>query len=73
MDFEVAVKQRGKIKENEKMNKYLDLLGELNDLADINVIPIAVGAFGMVLKSLEKRLKELEVNEESRQFRPKYS
>ena len=42
-----------KIKENEKIDKYLNLIGELKKLLNlkVTVIPIIVGALGMVLKA----------------------
>ena len=43
---------RVKIKENEKIDKYLDLAGELRKLWNMRVMvmPIAVDAFGRVAK-----------------------
>ena len=48
VDFAVPVDHWIKIKENEKVDKYLDLARELKKK------PIVVGAFGTVAKSLEK-------------------
>ena len=49
-----------KIKEGEKIDKYLGLASELKNSVkrDVSVAPIVVGALGMVSKDLEKRLKE---------------
>ena len=54
---------RVKMKENEKMDKYLDLARELKKLWNmkVNVIPIVVGALEIVPNSLEKRLENLEI------------
>ena len=54
-----------KIKEIEKLDKYLDLGWELKNLWNMKVmvILIIVGTLGTVLKSLEKRLVELEIRE----------
>ena len=59
VDFEVPADQRVKMKENEKMDKYMDLARELKRLWNmkVKVIPIVVGALGTVPKSLEKRLE----------------
>ena len=53
---------RGKIKESEKIDKFLNLAKELRKLWNmkVTVIPIIVVAFGTVFKGLEKRLEELE-------------
>ena len=52
-----------KIKENEKIIKYFDLARELGKLRNkkITVIPVVVRVLGTVSKSLEKKLKELEI------------
>ena len=56
VDFAVPADHRVKMKENEKMDKYLDLARELKKLWNMKVkmISIVVGALGMVPKSLEK-------------------
>ena len=45
------------------MDKFLDLARELKNLLNmkVTVIPIVVGALGMVPKGLEKRLEELGI------------
>ena len=50
------------MKENEKIEKYLDLPPKLKKLRNVKVtvIPIVVGGLGIVLKILGKRLEELE-------------
>ena len=45
-----------KIKESEKLNKYLDLNGKLKKMSNMKVTVI-----WMDCKSLEKRLKKLEI------------
>ena len=56
VDFALPADHRVKMKENEKMDKYLDLARELKKLWNMNVkvILIVVGALGTVPKSLEK-------------------
>ena len=63
MDFAVPADHRVKLKENEKMDKYLDLARELKMLWNmrVKVIPIVVGALGTVPINLEKRLEDLEI------------
>ena len=63
MNFTIAVDHRRKIKESEKIDKYLDLVRELKKQWNMwgTVIPIVDGALGRVLESLEKRLEELEI------------
>ena len=45
------------------MDKYLDLVGELKKLWNmkVTIIPIMIGAFGIVTKGLLKGLEDLEV------------
>ena len=52
-----------KVKENEKVGKYLHLAKELKKLGNIKktVIPIVVGAFGIGRKKLKKRFSDLEI------------
>ena len=52
-----------KIKENEKMDEYLDIARELKKMCKkkITLIPIIIGALGTVPKGLEERLEELEI------------
>jgi len=49
-------------KEQEKMDRYQDVASELNSLwkLETKVIPIVVGALGLVQKGLEKNLKKLD-------------
>ena len=51
------------MKENEKMDKYLDLARELKKIWNmkVKVIPIVIGTLGTVTKSLEKSLENLGV------------
>ena len=57
----VPADNRGKIKECEKRNKYLDVTRELRKLWDMKVIAIVYEALGMVTKGLIRGLKELEI------------
>ena len=54
---------REKIKENEKVDEYLDFDRKLEKLwnTKVIVILIVIGALGTVFKGLEKRLKEMEI------------
>ena len=60
MDFTIPVEHKAKAKSKESKNikKYLDVTRELKKLWNIKaaVIPIVVGALGMVSKGLKKRL-----------------
>ena len=60
--FVIPADHKGKIKENEKINKYWDLAREQKNLwkMKVTVIPIIVGVLGMVSKSSEKKL-EVEI------------
>ena len=53
-----------KIKEKEKRDKYLDLAGEQLKQWNMRVmvIPIVIGKFETVPKSLERELEELEIS-----------
>ena len=57
MDFAVPADHRVKLKENEKINKYLDLARELKKLWNmrVKVIPIVVGALGTVPPKIGKK------------------
>ena len=52
-----------KLKENEKKDKYQNLAGELKKLWNmkVTVIPIVIGALGIVAKGLLKGLEGLEI------------
>ena len=54
MDFVVPTDPKGKLKESEKRDKYLDLARELKILWDVKVmvIPVVIGALGTVTKGL---------------------
>ena len=60
-----ACKHRGKLKESEKKDKYLDLSRELKKLWNkkVTVIPIVIGYLGTVTKGLIKGLEDLEMRE----------
>ena len=62
MDFAVPADHRLKIKENEKRLKYSDLAKELKKQWNMKatVIPIVIGALGMVSKGLIRGLEEDE-------------
>ena len=61
-NFAVPANHIIKLKKSEKKDKYLDLARGLNKLWNmaVTIIPIMVGAFGIVTKELLKRLEELE-------------
>ena len=58
----VSADHRVKMRESEKVNRYLDLARELKKLWNmrVTVIPIVIGALGMVPKCSEERLDELK-------------
>ena len=74
MDFAVPADHRVKLKENENMDKYLDLARKLKRLWNmrVKVIPIVVGALGTVTKSLEKDLRNWKSEEELRSSKQQY-
>ena len=57
MYFAVPVDHKVKIKEREKIDKYLDPAREHKTLLNMNVtvITIVIGALGTVLKDLERK------------------
>ena len=59
VDFAVPADHKIKLKECEKRDKYLDLARELKKLWNmkVTIIPIVIGAFGMVTKGLLKARK----------------
>ena len=63
VDFAVLADHWIKPKECEKRDKYLDLARELKKLWNmkVTIIPIVIGAFGMVTKGLLKGLEDLDV------------
>ena len=62
VDFTALADHRVKIKESEKIDKYLDLARERGKkLCDKNVIPIVVSALGTVPKGLEKKPEEFGI------------
>ena len=64
IDFAVPVDHRINLKENEKKDKYLDLVRELKKLRNmkVTIVPIVIGALGTVTKGLLKGLEDLEVS-----------
>ena len=62
--FAVPVNHRIKLKECEKKDKYRDLARELKKLWNmkVTIIPIVIGAFGIVTKEQLKGLEDLEVS-----------
>ena len=58
VDFTISTNHIVKMKENEKLNKYLDLARELKKLWNMKVmvIPVVIGALGTIRQKLEKRL-----------------
>ena len=63
VDFTVPTDHRMKIKENEKIEKYLNFSRELRKLKNmwVTMILIWVGALGTVPNGLERGLEELEI------------
>ena len=64
MDFAAPADHRVKMKENEKIDEYFDLIRELKMLWNmkVTVIPIVVGALGTVPKCPEKRRCEVKIS-----------
>ena len=60
VDFAVHIV---KLKESEKRGNYLNLAKELKKLwkMKVTVIPMVIGALGIVTKRLVKRLEDLEI------------
>ena len=59
MDFAILVDHKVKTKESEKRDKYLDIARELRKLWNMKVavIPIVIGAVGIIPKGLERSWK----------------
>lgn len=62
-DIPVMSNSRVKLEESEKLEKYLNLVNELNNLYILSVIivPISNSMLGIVLKILAKGLAELVI------------
>ena len=58
-----------KIKENGKIDKYMDFVWELKKLRNIKLIPIEISALGMVSKGLKKNWEDRRSEKESGLFR----
>ena len=63
VNFAVPADHRVKLKENEKKDKYLDLVRELKKLWNrkVTIIPVVIDALGTVTKGLLKGLEDLEI------------
>ena len=63
VDFAVPVNHRINLKESEKKDKYLDLARELKKLWNmkVTIVPIVIGALGIITKGLLKGLEDLEL------------
>ena len=63
MDFAAPADHRVKIKENEKSDKYLNLVWELKKLwtMRMTIVLIVIDAPGTIPKDLIKELKNLEI------------
>ena len=63
MDFAVPDDHRVKLKECKKRDKYLDLARELKKLWNmkVTILPIVIGAVGIVTKGLVQELESLEI------------
>ena len=63
VDFTVPADHRIKLKEREKKDKYLNLANKLKNLwnMEMTLIPIVIGALGIVTKGLVQWLEDLEV------------
>lgn len=67
-DIPVMSNSRVKLEESEKLEKYLNLVNELNNLYILSVliVPISNSMLGIVLKILAKGLAELDIQERSK-------
>ena len=67
MDFALSADHRMKIKENKKIDKYLNITRELKKAMnmEMTVIPNITGALGTVPKSLLRELEDSEIGEQS--------
>ena len=64
MDFAVPADRRVKLKENEKKDKYLPLLGHWKKKPwnmKVTIIPIVIGALSTVTEGLIKGLEDFEI------------
>ena len=63
IDFAIPYNSRVDSKEMEKIEKYQDLVRELNKLWDMKVvvIPIVLGALGKTPKTLQKRMTDIGI------------
>ena len=63
VDVSIPMDHRVAIKEDEKVEKYIDLVAHVKNEHNVktDIIPIVIGAMGTVPKRLEKYLKELEI------------
>ena len=64
VDFSVLADHRIELKVTEKRDKYLDLASELKKKLwnmKVTMIPIVIGALGIIPKGLAKRLDDLEI------------
>ena len=64
MDFAVPFDRNVATKENDKITKYKDIAAEVCGMhsAKVEVVPIVVGALGVVSKDLVGWLKKLDVD-----------
>ena len=63
MEFAVPAHHKVKLKDTEKRNKYLELVGELKDIWNMKVavIPIVTGALGTIPNGLVQGLEDLKI------------
>ena len=65
MDLAISADHRIKIKENEKRDNYVDITRELKKMPwnmKVTVIPIVIGALGIIPKGLVKGLEVIEIS-----------
>ena len=61
VDFTVPADHRINLKESEKKDKYLNLARELKKAVKVTIVPIVIGALGIITKGLLKGLEDLEI------------
>ena len=58
----VSAKPRVKIKESEKIDKYLDLAREPKTLGNVTVIPVVTGTLTSIPKGFKRGLEEIQIS-----------
>ena len=64
MDFTFPADHRVNLNKSEKMDKYRDFASDLKKLwnTKVTIIPIVIGALGIITKGIIKGLEDLEIS-----------